>query len=133
MTMYALLDVFFVVFHSVLVLFNLVGWAWRRTRRVHLITIGLTVLSWFGLGVFFGWGYCPCTDWHWQVKRALGERNLPNSYIKYYLDRLSGVDWDPAVVDFLVVATTLAALGLSVWLNGRDFRRECRKAADEEI
>lgn len=127
--MYAFLDVFFLVVHSALVGFNLTGWAWRRARRLHLLVISLTIASWFGLGLFFGWGYCPCTDWHWQVKRALGERGLPNSYVKYYLDRLTGLAWDPALVDGLVVGLGLTALALSVWTNLRDRRRHRPDAA----
>lgn len=121
--MLAFLDVFFLVFHSALVLFNLTGWIWRRTRRLHLWTIGATVLSWFGLGLFYGWGYCPCTAWHWDVKRALGETDLPRSYVKYYLDRLTGLSWDPTLVDAAVVVLGLGALALSAWLNRRDARR----------
>lgn len=117
------LDTFFLVFHSSLVLFNLTGWIWRRTRRLHLLVISLTVLSWFGLGVVYGWGYCPCTDWHWQVKRALGETGLPNSYVKYYLDRWSGLSWDTQVVDGAVLVLGLGALVVSIWLNTRDWRR----------
>lgn len=120
--MYAFLDVAFVVFHTALVAFNLTGWIWKKTRRLHLAAIGLTVLSWFGLGLFFGWGYCPCTDWHWQVKRRLGETGLPASYVKYYLDRLTGLAWDPFVVDVLVAGLGLGALAVSVWLNVRDRR-----------
>lgn len=118
--MYTLLDYFFIVFHCSLVLFNLTGWAWRRTRRIHLITIGLTILSWFGLGIFYGWGYCPSTDWHWEIKRKLGETNLPNSYIKYYVDKLTAISWDPLVVDAAVLILGLLAFALSCWLNWRD-------------
>lgn len=118
--MYNLLDWLFLIFHTTLVLFNLTGWIWTRTRRLHLYTIGLTILSWFGLGIFYGWGYCPCTDWHWDVKRALGETDLPASYIKYYLDRLTGIDWGPSTVDTIVVVSGLGALGISLWLNWRD-------------
>lgn len=119
--MYLFLDYFFVVFHTGLVLFNLTGWVWGKTRRLHLVVIGLTVLSWFGLGVFYGWGYCPSTDWHWQVKRKLGETDLPNSYVKYYLDQLSGFAWDPLVVDAMVLILGVGALAVSVWLNRRDW------------
>ncbi len=124
--MYAALDVFFVVFHSGLVLFNVLGWIWRRTRRLHLITIGLTFLSWFGLGVFYGWGYCPCTDWHWEVKRRLGESDLPYSYVKYYLDGITGTSWDPVLVNTVVVAVAFGALVASAWLNWRDWRSQRR-------
>ncbi len=121
--MYTLLDSFFTVFHSGLVLFVLMGWVWRRTRRIHLIVAGLILLSWFGLGICFGWGYCPCTDWHWTVKHELGERHLPYSYVKYYMDRLTGVSWDPIVVDSGVVALGVLAFVLSCWFNLRDRRR----------
>lgn len=121
--MYGFLDIFFVVFHSLLIGFNLIGWIWKKTRRLHLVVLTLTVLSWFGLGAFYGFGYCPCTDWHWRVKRALGQTDLPASYVKYYLDRLTGIDWSPQFVDATVLAVTLAALGVSAWLNWRDRRR----------
>jgi hypothetical protein len=117
--MYTFLDYFFIVFHGSLVLFNLTGWAWRKTRRLHLLTIGSTFMSWFGLGVFYGWGYCPCTHWHWEVKRKLGETNLPNSYIKYYVDGLTGFAWEPRVVDAAVFLLGLLALALSCGLNWR--------------
>ncbi len=124
--MYAFLDIAFLVFHTALVGFNMTGWIWKKTRRVHLALISLTCLSWFGLGLFYGLGYCPCTDWHWQVKRALGETGLPASYIKYYLDALTGLDWQPALVDASVAVIGLAAWGLSIALNVRDWRRARR-------
>lgn len=67
-----LLDVAFFAFHTVLVLFNLLGWVWRPTRRWNLITLGVTACSWFVMGLWYGIGYCICTDWHWQVRRELG-------------------------------------------------------------
>ena len=121
--MYRALDIFFVLFHSVLVGFNVTGWIWRRTRRAHLITISATLLSWSVLGIFYGFGYCPCTDWHWDVKRELGERNLPASYIKYYLDRITGLDWNPFTIDIIVVTVTFTAFALSILLNIRDRKR----------
>ena len=123
LALYRLLDVALVAFHTVLVGFNLFGWAWRRTRRLHLFTIGATLAFWFGAGVVYGWGYCPLTDWHWQVKRALGETSLPASWIKYHLDAATGIDWSPAFVDAVVIGSALAALVLSVVRNRRARRR----------
>ena len=122
-TLYLILDVLLVAFHTLLVGFNTLGWVWCRTRRIHLFTISATLLSWFGLGVVYGWGYCPLTDWHWQVKRALGETHLPASCMKYYLDRITGADWSAAVVDALVIGVAAGALVVSVVLNVRDMRR----------
>lgn len=120
--LYPLLDPLLFLLHAALVLFNLTGWAWRRTRRLHLITISLTLLSWFGLGLFYGWGYCPCTDWHWEIKHQLGESDLPPSYIKYYLDRWSGLEWDPWWVDLAVLGAGIGAFFLSIEGNLRDRR-----------
>ena len=121
--MYALLDVLFLIFHSSLVVFTLVGWIWKETRKVHLLALTLTMCSWFGLGIWYGFGYCPCTDWHWQVKTKLGETSLPMSYVKYYADWLTGLDWNAFVLDYVVAVFGLAAFGVSIWLNFRDWRR----------
>ena len=120
--MYTFLDYFFNIFHSILVMFNLTGWAWQKTRRIHLMTISLTILSWFGLGLFYGWGYCPCTEWHWQIKYKLGETDLPYSYVKYYADKLTGFSCDSFVVDVTVVILGLLAFGLSCWFNWQDHK-----------
>jgi hypothetical protein len=127
--MYAILDIAFFVFHASLIAFILIGWIWMNTRRLHLLVIGLTILSWFGLGLFYGIGYCPSTDWHWRVKTARGEIGLPNSYVKYYVDLLTGLSWDPGVVDTTVLIIGLAALGLSIILNWRDWHRSASKEA----
>lgn len=128
--MYVFLDYFFVTFHGLWVLFNLTGWAWRKTRPWHLATSGLTIVSWFGLGLFYGFGYCPCTDWHWQVKRELGAVDLPTSYVKYYADRLTGLDWNTTVVDIVTVVAGVGVFMLSCWLNWRDWR--CGSSSDGE-
>ena len=128
--MAAFLDIFLFALHSAFIVFNLFGWLWRKTRRLHLAVILLTCLSWFGLGVFYGFGYCPFTDWHWDIKRQLGETDLPPSFVKYYVDRLTGIDWDPYLVDMSVLVLGLAALGLSLWVNWRD--RSVRLTAHKE-
>ena len=119
--MYVFLDIFFIIFHSSLIVFNLVGWIWKRARKAHLLVLSLTMCSWFGLGNWYGFGYCPVTDWHWQVKRKLGESELPTSYVKYCMDKLTGLDWNPAVLDSLIPALMLAAFGVSLCLNWRNY------------
>src|SRR5436305_2803819 len=86
------LNVLFFVLHTLLIAFNCVGWAWRRTRPWHLLTIVLTGLSWFVLGWLIGpWGYCVCTEWHWAVRARLG---LPygDSYTHFLFHELTGID-----------------------------------------
>lgn len=115
--MYQFLDIFFLVFHTILILFNLLGWIWKKTRRLNLWTLSLTGLSWFGLGIWYGWGYCPSTDWHWQVRRRLGDTDLPSSYITFLLEEFTG--WAPPsdVVDLSVLVFFLLALICSVYVN----------------
>ena len=70
--MWVLLDWLLFSVHTALVLFNMFGWIWKRTRVAHLITLGLTAFSWFALGAIYGWGYCLCTDYHASAG-AVGE------------------------------------------------------------
>lgn len=124
--MYAFLDYFFLIFHGSLVLFVVIGWTWQRTRRLHLLVMVLIFLSWFGLGLFYGIGYCPSTDWHWRVKRARGETELPSSYVTYYLDQLTRKRWDHVLADRLIMIVGLSALTASIVLNWKDRHHRSR-------
>lgn len=110
-------DYFFVFFHTSLILFNLFGWLWKRLQKWHLLTISLTFLSWLGLGIWYGWGYCPLTDWHWDFLRQLGEKELPNSYVSYLFQRLLGLKLPDHWVDVLTVSLAIVALIASIWVN----------------
>ncbi|ACU04637.1 MULTISPECIES: DUF2784 domain-containing protein [Pedobacter] len=115
--MYQLYDFLFTIFHLVIIGFNLLGWIWPPTRKMHFVLVLLTAGSWLVLGIWYGLGYCPVTDWQWQVKTHLGENNLPNSFIKYYADKLSGQDIS---ADFIDAATSIGfaiAAILSVYFN----------------
>jgi hypothetical protein len=118
---YRILDIFFVVFHTSIILFNLFGWIWRKTRIYNLILLMLTGISWLVLGLLVGTlGYCPLTDWHFNVLNKLGVPDLPSSYVKYLADRLTGLNFDSSVVDKVTLYAFLAALGLSLIFNIRD-------------
>jgi signal transduction histidine kinase len=86
-----------------------------------LAAVTLTGLSWFGLGFWYGWGYCPCTDWHWQVRARLGYRDPP-SYIQLLVRNLTGVDPGPALADLGAVVTLIVVTAISIALNIRDRR-----------
>ena len=126
--MYAFLNVFFFVFHSCLVLFIVFGWIWRKTRLANLVIILSTVFSWFFLGIWYGFGYCPCTDWHWQVRMKMGLYDTSTSYLEFLVEKLTGLNVDRAVVDVFAVVFLLAALSVSVLLNVRDIKmKKARK------
>lgn len=115
--MLVLLDIFLTILHIALVVFNLTGWIWKRTRRLHLLSLALTAASWFALGPWYGWGYCPLTDWHWEVKHQLGETNLPQSFIKYIADQLTGLDIPARIVDRVTLAGLLFAVVAALVVN----------------
>lgn len=123
-----ILDIFFVVFHTCVILFNLFGWIWRKTRKYNLILLVITGATWLLLGLIVGTlGYCPLTDWHFTILNKLGVSDLPSSYVKYLVDRLTGLDINPSLVDNVTLYSFLATLGLSIYVNFRDFIAGRRK------
>lgn len=113
------LDIFFTVFHTSLVIFNLFGWIWKKTRRLNLICLLLTAASWLILGIFYGPGYCPLTDWHFSILRKLGYTDLPDSYLSFLFTRLSGMQIDQSLADAFTLWGLIAALLISLYLNLR--------------
>jgi hypothetical protein len=82
-----------------------------------LIIVFLTVCSWFLLGIWYGWGYCFLTDWHWEVKERLGERGLPNSFIKYALDEIFNRSLRTRVIDTATLVVFIAVVIITVYMN----------------
>ena len=128
--LYPFLDIAFLVGHSALIVFNLLGWTWRKTRRLNLLSILLTAASWLVLAPWYGLGYCPCTDWHWQVKEALGQTDLPNNYLTYLFDAWTGVEITDDFAERLAWFCLAPALVASVGLNLRDFITDKKARTD---
>lgn len=117
------LNIFFFVFHTAIMIFNCFGWLWKRSRRLNLITLFLTAGSWFILGIWFGWGYCLCTDWHWHVREKLGLYDQSVSYVHFLILKITGLNINPGLVDKLTVSIFFLTFILSIWLNIRDYRK----------
>ena len=111
------LDYAFLVAHTALILFNLFGWVWERTLRFNLLSIILTVTAWFAFAPWYGLGYCPCTDWHWQVKEALGQTDLPNNYLTYLFETWTGIVVSDEFSATLAWAALVPAFALSLFFN----------------
>jgi hypothetical protein len=129
---YEFLNYFFFCFHTVLIFFNTFGWISRKTRKWNLIALLATAFSWFVLGIWYGWGYCFCTDWHWNVRRHLGYIDKENSYTQFLADKLTGLHFSPRLVDTVTVIVFFVSLILSIWINIRDwnkFRKQKRHSA----
>ncbi len=121
-SMYEFLNVFFFVFHTALILFILLGWLWTKTRKINLAVVILTAFSWFFLGIWYGFGYCPSTDWHWQVRMRLGYYDMPSSYLTFLIRSLFGWEVDKTLVDVFAVMFLLLAIFVSVVTNYRDWK-----------
>lgn len=108
---------FFILFHSGLILFNLFGWIFPKWRKLHLLSLAITLFSWVVLGIWNGFGYCFLTDWHYDILRQLGKTNLPNSYISFLVETFSGWRPDSQLVEILTLVFTFLALICSLWVN----------------
>lgn len=119
---FQVLNYFFFVFHTLFTLFNIIGWAFPKIRKWNLATLILTAFSWFVLGIWYGWGYCLCTDWHWNVREHLGYHDEEISYIHFLLLKLTGIDFNEQLVENTTLIVFLASFIISVWLNIRDWK-----------
>jgi len=86
--------------------------------------LAITGSSWLFLGLIVGMlGYCPLTDWHFNILYKLGRADLPTSYIKYLADRLTGLDIDQTLVDNATLYGFIIALAISLLLNFMEYRK----------
>lgn len=111
------LDIAFWVFHTGLVLFNLFGWIWPKLRRWHLATILATAASWFVMGIWYGIGYCLCTDWHFQIRHQLGYQDDSPTYVHLMIKLLTGANLDPNLVQNGTAIGFVFGLMMSLYTN----------------
>ena len=127
--MWHALDIVFMVGHTTVVVFVVLGWTMRATRPWHLVACLLTAVSWVLLGMRYGFGYCFLTDWHWRVREQLGHHDMPNSFIKYLCDTITGWDWNPVLIDVITGGSFILACLVTIVLNLRDRRRRLQNAS----
>ena len=117
---YKIANYLFYIYHVILIIFNLFGWIPKKFRKWNLISLCLTAFSWFVLGIFYGFGYCFHTDWHWQIREKLGFYNESNSYIHFLIEQLTGISLEENLVDIFTAISFFIALALSIYVNVRD-------------
>jgi hypothetical protein len=123
--MLTLLDWTLFLGHVCLILFNMVGWIWKKTRVWHLVTMSLTAFSWFVLGAIYGWGYCFCTDYHAEILRKLGHPDADATFIQLLFKRLFRISLSQSVADNLtiVVFALIVVATVIVWTRQWSRRR----------
>jgi hypothetical protein len=127
MVFYKIANYFFFVFHITLIFFNLFGWIPKKLRKWNLVSLSATAFSWIVLGIFYGFGYCFLTDWHWQVREKLGYSTESNSYIHFLITELTGLSLDEGLVDVVTAILFFMAFALSIYVFARDRRRNARR------
>ena len=115
-TLLTFLDGFLHLVHLSIIFFFLVGWLYSGTRAAHVVLSLLILASWYGLGSRFGYGYCLVTDLQWRIKRRRNQPPPTEYYVKYILDRLTGKDSNPVMVNKVTICTFFLVLCLSVIL-----------------
>ena len=130
-TILHILNVFFFGFHTVVILFNVFGWMIPRWRFLNLILLSLTAFSWFILGIWYGLGYCPFTDWHWQIRDLLGYQDMSSSYIHFLILKLFGVDLPTDLVDGVTAIVFSLAFLMSLLFNWRSWRKNKKPVLHE--
>ncbi|MCG8572757.1 MAG: DUF2784 domain-containing protein, partial [Spirochaetes bacterium] len=115
------INYFFLIFHSLLIVFNIFGWIFKKTRKANLMTQTATFLSWYGLGICYGWGFCFCTEWHWQARARLGYTDSSISYIHFLLLEITGISFNEPLVIKITIFIFFICFFASIILNCIDF------------
>ena len=117
--MLSILNIAFFVGHNLWIAFNLTGWIWPRTRKWHLATLGATLFSWLIMGIWRGWGYCLCADWHFQVRSRMGIHGGESSYTELLFNQLPGVTVSRQFADIVTVGGLVLILIATAIVWGR--------------
>lgn len=114
-------DYILFIIHILIIGINLFGWIHPKTRKLHFGVVGLTLFSWVVLGFWKGFGYCFLTDWEWDIKRQLGEKNLPGSFIRYLTNNVMGLNLDRITVDLMTAISFVIAIliAITIFVRGR--------------
>ncbi|MCA9051975.1 MAG: DUF2784 family protein [Planctomycetaceae bacterium] len=126
------LNIGFFTIHNALIVFNLLGWIRPETRRLHRLTVLATLFSWFVMGARYGWGYCLCTDLHFEVRRRMGIHAGETSYTELLLNQLPGVHVTRWTADIITVTALVAILIATVTVRIYDLRRAAKVAEQQE-
>jgi len=103
--------------HLAAMLFIVFGWMLPATRLANWYLIVLTFVSWFGLGLVFGFGFCLITGIQSKIRQRLGNTEPMDSFVKHVLDRLTGRDLNPLHVEVGTQASFYLSAAASAYVN----------------
>lgn len=103
--------------HLIIIIFCITGWLFVPLRHWHLAMCGLVLASWFGLGIWKGWGYCLVTDIQWRLLRMAGKTPPPYGYMPMLWQRITGQAADAQLVDKVTEWFFYILTAASLWVN----------------
>ena len=103
--------------HLGAMLFIVFGWMLPATRMANWYLVVLTFVSWFGLGLVFGFGFCLITGIQSKIRQRLGYTEPMDSFVKHLLDRLTGRDLNPLHVEIGTQAGFYLSAAASAYVN----------------
>ena len=118
--MLTFLNIFFDILHSGVLVFVVIGWIPPSWRKWHRIFLAVVLFSWLVVGTALGTiGYCFLTDWHWDVKRELGETRLPSSYTQYIFNNWFNLGFGRKVSNWITAIGLVGPVLISIlfWFN----------------
>lgn len=105
------------VIHLAVIAGNILGWILPKARMACLILQLVTLACWVGFGLAQGWwGYCPLSGWHWEIKGALGEENLPGNYLTYLFENWLNLHLSDDFLSGLILGLFSMAVFVNLYL-----------------
>lgn len=114
---YSTIDVFFNVLHIILILINCFGWAFKKTLKLNLILLLLTISSWCILGYFFGLGFCVLTKIHFHILNEIETTIVPFSYLDYIIIQKFDLDISSKLISTISLVAIFISLMISMKKN----------------
>ena len=110
-------DVFLFLAHAVIAVWCVFGWMVPGAERWHLFVITGIAISWYGLGMHYGIGYCILTDWQWRARKKLGYTMEHGSFVQLLLERASGIQLNENQVKIFAYAVYWVSAVISIYIN----------------
>jgi len=105
------------LFHICFMLAIVLGWIPQATRMFNWYLIVITLVSWFGLGLVFGFGFCLITDIQSRIRQRLVTGGSMPSFVKDVLERVTGRELNPLYVEVITQLVFYFSVAASFYAN----------------
>ena len=110
-------DFIFSVLHVVVIMVNCFGWLSKRTLKLNLLFLVLTISSWSILGILFGVGFCFITHFHSIVLNMLFGVSVPFSFLDYMIINKLDINASSKILSLIGIVAIYLSLTLSIKKN----------------